>query len=40
MIDDADRTAEDEFGPWAWIAGLILAAAIVAVMFTFATGRF
>ena len=40
MIEDADRNPADEFGPWAWIAGFILAGALTAVMFTLATGRF
>ena len=39
MIEDQDRNASDDYGPWAWIAGFALAAVIWTLMFTLATGR-
>lgn len=39
MIDEKDREAAAEYGPWPWIAGFAIAALIMWVMFTLATGR-
>lgn len=40
MIDEEDRAPDDAYGPWPWIAGLILAVLITLLMFSLATGRF
>ena len=40
MIDDEDRNATAEYGPWPWIAGLVLAGVITTLMFTLSSGRF
>jgi len=40
MIDEDDRTASDEYGPWAWIAGFALGGLLMVLMFALATGRF
>ena len=40
MIEQDDREAGSEYGPWAWIAGFVLAGVIMVLMFTLAGGRF
>jgi hypothetical protein len=40
MLDEQDREAPDEYGPWAWIGGLVIGGLLMVLMFTLATGRF
>jgi hypothetical protein len=40
MLDQQDREASEEYGPWAWIAGFAIGAVIMVLMFALATGRF
>ncbi len=40
MLDQEDRKASDEYGPWAWIAGIAIGGVLMLLMFTLATGRF
>jgi hypothetical protein len=40
MLDEQDREASREYGPWAWIAGFVIGGVIMVLMFTLATGRF
>ena len=39
MIEDEDRQAAGTYGPWPWIAGLVLAGILMALMFGLASGR-
>ncbi|MDX1540328.1 MAG: hypothetical protein R3349_02880 [Geminicoccaceae bacterium] len=39
MIDEEDREPASAYGPWPWIAGLILAVVLMALMFSLASGR-
>ena len=38
MLDEQDREAADDYGPWAWIGGYVLGGIIIALMFTLASG--
>lgn len=40
MLDEEDREAGNEYGPWAWIGGYALAAVLMILMFTLSAGRF
>ena len=40
MLDEQDREAADDYGPWAWIAGFALGGVLTGLMFVLATGRF
>jgi hypothetical protein len=40
MLEQRDREASDQYGPWAWIAGFAIGGVLVVLMFTLATGRF
>jgi hypothetical protein len=38
MLDQEDREAADDYGPWAWIGGYVIGGIIMALMFTLASG--
>ena len=38
MLDEQDREAADDYGPWAWIGGYVLGGILMALMFTLASG--
>jgi hypothetical protein len=38
MLEQKDREASEEYGPWPWIVGLALGGVLMALMFTLATG--
>jgi hypothetical protein len=40
MLDQEDREASDEYGPWAWIGGFVIGGVLMLLMFVLATGRF
>ena len=38
MLEEGDREASEEYGPWPWITGFALGGILMALMFTLATG--
>lgn len=38
MLEESDREASEEYGPWPWIAGFALGGILMVLMFTLATG--
>jgi hypothetical protein len=38
MIDEQDRAAADDYGPWAWVGGYVIGGILMALMFTLASG--
>jgi hypothetical protein len=38
MLEQKDRQASREYGPWAWIAGFAIGGVLMVLMFTLASG--
>jgi hypothetical protein len=38
MLDQDDREAADDYGPWAWIGGYVIGGLLMALMFALASG--
>jgi hypothetical protein len=38
MLEQKDRQASQEYGPWAWIAGFAIGGVLMVLMFTLASG--
>jgi hypothetical protein len=38
MLEQDDREAAEEYGPWAWIGGYVIGGVLMALMFTLASG--
>jgi hypothetical protein len=39
MLEQQDREAAEDYGPWAWIGGYVIGGVLMALMFGLATGR-
>jgi hypothetical protein len=38
MLEQEDREAAEDYGPWAWIGGYVIGGVLMALMFGLATG--